>query len=76
MSGGQKARLSLARALYCDADIYLLDDPISAVDAVVGRKIFEDSILKLKHQNKIILLISHQLDYIKRCDRAIVLDKG
>ena len=40
LSGGQKARLALARALYFDADIYLLDDPISAVDAVVARSIY------------------------------------
>jgi ABC-type multidrug transport system fused ATPase/permease subunit len=40
VSGGQKARLSLARAVYSQADIYLLDDPISAVDAKVGRLIY------------------------------------
>ena len=41
LSGGQKARISLARALYFDADIYLLDDPLSAVDTAVGRHLFE-----------------------------------
>ena len=41
LSGGQKARISLGRALYSDSDIYLLDDPLSAVDAKVGRKIYE-----------------------------------
>ncbi len=47
LSGGQKARLSLARALYMNADIYLLDDPISAVDAKVGRQIFEECLKPL-----------------------------
>ncbi len=41
LSGGQKARISLARALYTEADIFLLDDPLSAVDSAVGRHIFE-----------------------------------
>jgi len=41
LSGGQKQRLALARAVYADADIYLLDDPFSALDAQVGRQVFE-----------------------------------
>ncbi len=53
LSGGQKQRISLARSIYSDADIYLLDDPLSAVDAHVGKSIFEkvigpDGILKNK----------------------------
>ena len=44
LSGGQKQRISLARAVYNDADIYLLDDPLSAVDAHVGKHIFEQVI--------------------------------
>lgn len=48
LSGGQKTRLALARALYFDADIYLMDDPISSVDAKVAKKIFENTILKMK----------------------------
>jgi len=45
LSGGQKARISLARAVYADKDIYLLDDPISALDAGVRKKIFQNVIL-------------------------------
>ena len=42
LSGGQKARVNLARSLYDDADIYILDDPLSAVDSEVGRHIFDE----------------------------------
>ena len=41
LSGGQRARISLARALYMDGDVYLLDDPLSSVDTAVGRHIFK-----------------------------------
>ena len=44
MSGGQKQRVSLARAAYCDMDVYLLDDPLSAVDSHVGKHIFDEVI--------------------------------
>ncbi|KAG1709751.1 Multidrug resistance-associated protein 4 [Nymphon striatum] len=46
LSGGQRARISLARALYCDADVYLLDDPLSAVDAEVGNHLYSQYLLK------------------------------
>lgn len=55
MSGGQKTRLNMARAVYRDADIYLLDDPLSAVDTVVAKHIF-DRYLNLFHKMACIYL--------------------
>ncbi|KAK5971311.1 Multi drug resistance-associated protein variant [Trichostrongylus colubriformis] len=77
LSGGQKARVSLARAVYQDHDVYLLDDPLSAVDAHVGRHIFEkvlgpDGLLR----NKTRILVTHRLSYIKFADEIIVLQDG
>ncbi len=60
ISGGQRARISLARAIYSDADIYLLDDPISAVDPKVANDIFEECILKCL-KDKLVILVTHQL---------------
>ena len=45
LSGGQKARVNLARAVYHEADIFILDDPLSAVDTVVARHLFEKYII-------------------------------
>ncbi|XP_077986963.1 LOW QUALITY PROTEIN: ATP-binding cassette sub-family C member 4-like [Glandiceps talaboti] len=75
LSGGQKARVSLARALYHDADIYLLDDPLSAVDSEVGRHIFEKCI-KGYLRNKLVILVTHQLQFVGSCDRVLVLREG
>ncbi|XP_032412503.1 multidrug resistance-associated protein 4-like isoform X1 [Xiphophorus hellerii] len=75
LSGGQKARLNLARAVYQDADIYLLDDPLSAVDAEVGKHLFEQCICGLL-QNKCRVLVTHQLQYLKAADKILVLREG
>ncbi|XP_068447107.1 ATP-binding cassette sub-family C member 4-like [Clinocottus analis] len=75
LSGGQKARVNLARAVYQDADIYLLDDPLSAVDAEVGRHIFEKCICGLL-KNKSRILVTHQLQYLKAADQIVVLKEG
>ena len=60
VSGGQKSRISLARAVYSDADIILLDDPLSAVDPEVAKRIFEDCI-KGALKDKIVILVTHQI---------------
>uniref|UniRef100_H3DQA7 ATP binding cassette subfamily C member 4 (PEL blood group) n=1 Tax=Tetraodon nigroviridis TaxID=99883 RepID=H3DQA7_TETNG len=75
LSGGQKARVSLARAVYQDADIYLLDDPLSAVDAEVGRHLFEQCICGLL-KRKPRILVTHQLQYLKAADEIVVLKEG
>uniref|UniRef100_A0A8K9V0A2 Multidrug resistance-associated protein 4 n=1 Tax=Oncorhynchus mykiss TaxID=8022 RepID=A0A8K9V0A2_ONCMY len=75
LSGGQKARVSLARAVYQDADIYLLDDPLSAVDAEVGKHLFEQCICGLLRK-KPRILVTHQLQYLKAADQILVLKEG
>ena len=57
-SGGQKQRVNLARAVYADADIYLLDDPLSAVDAKVGQHIFHQCVRDAL-RDKTVVLVSH-----------------
>ncbi|GBP41924.1 Probable multidrug resistance-associated protein lethal(2)03659 [Eumeta japonica] len=75
LSGGQRARINLARAVYRQADIYLLDDPLSAVDAHVGRQLFDECINgHLRHATRV--LVTHQLHYLKAADHIVVLDKG
>uniref|UniRef100_A0A803VJK9 ATP binding cassette subfamily C member 4 (PEL blood group) n=1 Tax=Ficedula albicollis TaxID=59894 RepID=A0A803VJK9_FICAL len=75
LSGGQKARVNLARAVYQDADIYLLDDPLSAVDAEVGRHLFEKCICEALHQ-KICVLVTHQLQYLRAANQILILKDG
>uniref|UniRef100_A0A4W5N9S0 ATP-binding cassette, sub-family C (CFTR/MRP), member 4 n=1 Tax=Hucho hucho TaxID=62062 RepID=A0A4W5N9S0_9TELE len=75
LSGGQKARVNLARTVYQDADIYLLDDPLSAVDAEVGRHLFEQCICGIL-KNKPRILVTHQLQYLQAADQILVLKEG
>ncbi|XP_040123204.1 multidrug resistance-associated protein 4-like [Oryx dammah] len=72
LSEGQKARVSLARAVYQDADIYLLDDPLSAVDAGVSRHLFEQCIHQALKE-KITILVTHQLQYLKDASQILIL---
>ena len=75
LSGGQRARVSLARAAYADADLYLLDDPLSALDSKVGLHIFTKCIKGLLGQ-KTRLIASHHEQLMREADDVIVLYKG
>lgn len=75
LSGGQKARISLARAVYADREIILMDDPISALDKNVLKKIFEDLLLK-ELAGKTRILVSHCVDYLPVFDKIILLKRG
>jgi len=75
VSGGQKQRMNIARAIYFDADIVLMDDPLSAVDAHVGRHIMDNAICGLL-QDKCRILATHQLHVLSRCDRIIWIEEG
>ncbi|XP_022785317.1 multidrug resistance-associated protein 4-like [Stylophora pistillata] len=74
LSGGQQARVSLARAVYADGDIYLLDDPLSAVDFKVGQHIF-DKCIKGMLSVKTCLIVSYQEQHMKDADEVIVMYK-
>ncbi|KAK3927988.1 Multidrug resistance-associated protein 5 [Frankliniella fusca] len=75
LSGGQKQRVNLARAVYANKDVYLLDDPLSAVDARVARHIFSKCI-KGTLKGKTILLVTHGLQFLVDCDEVVFLKDG
>jgi len=77
LSGGQKQRVSLARAVYQESDVYLLDDPLSAVDSHVGKHIFEKVVGKeglLKNKTRV--LVTHGLQWLPKVDQIIVMMNG
>ncbi|XP_076117591.1 multidrug resistance-associated protein 1-like [Mytilus galloprovincialis] len=77
LSGGQKQRVSLARALYQDADIYLLDDPLSAVDAHVGKHIFDEVLDKKgKLGKKTRILATNGVNFLPKTDMIITMVDG
>ncbi|KAJ5733265.1 hypothetical protein N7533_013712 [Penicillium manginii] len=75
VSGGQKQRLNIARAIYFNAELVLMDDPLSAVDAHVGRHIMDKAICGLL-KDRCRILATHQLHVLNRCDRIVVMDEG
>ncbi|TCD67438.1 hypothetical protein EIP91_012410 [Steccherinum ochraceum] len=76
LSGGQKARVSLARAAYSGADIVLMDDSLSAVDAYVGRRILEECLLTGPLAGKTRILATHSLHVLDKTDFIYVMDNG
>ena len=72
LSGGQKARVSLARVVYNDRDIYLLDDPLSAVDTHVAEHIFDQCITG-KLREKTVVLVTHAVQFFPAVTKFIVL---
>ncbi|PSS07360.1 ABC transporter C family member 8 like [Actinidia chinensis var. chinensis] len=75
MSGGQKQRIQLARAVYNDADIYLLDDPFSAVDAHTAAFLFNDCVMAAL-EKKTVILVTHQVEFLSEVDKILVIEGG
>ncbi|KAJ6387480.1 hypothetical protein OIU78_017241 [Salix suchowensis] len=75
LSGGQKQRIQLARALYQNADIYLLDDPFSAVDAQTATSLFNEYITGAL-SGKTVLLVTHQVDFLPAFDSVMLMSNG
>ncbi|KAL1815306.1 hypothetical protein ACET3Z_017880 [Daucus carota] len=75
LSGGQKQRIQIARALYQDADIYLFDDPFSAVDAHTGSKLFKECLLGLLG-SKTVIYVTHQVEFLPAADLILVMKDG
>ncbi|CAE7247979.1 Abcc1 [Symbiodinium sp. CCMP2592] len=76
ISGGQRARIALARAYYADADVVVLDDPLSAMDAHIGASVFSRCILALRAQGKAILMTTNQIQLCSSADRILMLEAG
>ena len=77
LSGGQKQRLAIARALYADADIYLLDDVFSSVDVHVIDGLYNDAIKRLLvRRGKTVLMTISQYKYLKYADRLLYVENG
>ncbi|KAK7294326.1 hypothetical protein RJT34_17215 [Clitoria ternatea] len=75
MSGGQKQRIQLARAVYNDADTYLLDDPFSAVDAHTASILFNDCVMTALRE-KVVILVTHQVEFLSEVDIILVMEDG
>lgn len=75
ISGGQKQRVSMARAVYSNSDVYIFDDPLSALDAHVARQVFEKCI-KEELRGKTRVLVTNQLHFLSQVDRIVLVHEG
>ncbi|OVA16127.1 ABC transporter [Macleaya cordata] len=75
ISGGQKQRVSMARAVYSNSDVYIFDDPLSALDAHVGRQVFEKCI-KEELRGRTRVLVTNQLHFLPQVDRILLVHEG
>ncbi|KAK6917100.1 ABC transporter-like, ATP-binding domain [Dillenia turbinata] len=75
ISGGQKQRVSMARAVYSNSDVYIFDDPLSALDAHVGGQVF-DKCINEELRGKTRVLVTNQLHFLSRVDRIILVHEG
>ncbi|EGW11486.1 Cystic fibrosis transmembrane conductance regulator, partial [Cricetulus griseus] len=75
LSGGQRARISLARAVYKDADVYLLDSPFGYLDVLTEEQIFENCVCKLM-ANKTRILVTSKMEHLKKADKILILHEG
>ncbi|KAJ4765832.1 ABC subfamily C transporter [Rhynchospora pubera] len=75
LSGGQKQRIQIARALYQDADIFLFDDPFSALDAHTGSQVFKECLLGLL-ATKTVIFVTHQVEFLPAADFVLVMKEG
>jgi len=75
LSGGQRQRVNICRAIYCDSDIIIFDDPLSALDAHVGKAVFQN-VMQGCLAGRTRILVTHALHFLPSCDHILVMDNG
>jgi ABC-type multidrug transport system fused ATPase/permease subunit len=75
LSGGQRQRVNICRAIYCDSDIVIFDDPLSALDAHVGKAVFQN-VMQGCLAGRTRILVTHALHFLPFCDHILVMDNG
>jgi ABC-type protease/lipase transport system fused ATPase/permease subunit len=75
LSGGQRQRVGICRAIYCDSDIVIFDDPLSALDAHVGKAVFQN-VMQGSLAGRTRILVTHALHFLPFCDHILVMDNG